>query len=42
MSKDLLNSITVEQAMAAYEKGIAVTLDNGEVVAEIEAEDYCD
>lgn len=39
---NLLNTITVEQAMAAYEKGIAVTLDNGAVVAEVEMEDYCD
>ena len=40
--KDLLN-ITVEQAIMAYEeKGIAVTLNNGEIVAEIECEDYCD
>jgi len=40
--EDMLNDITVEQAMMAYEeKGIAVTLDNGKVIAEVECEDYC-
>ena len=40
---NLLSEITVEQAQRVYEeKGVAVTMDNGEIKCEIECEDYCE
>jgi hypothetical protein len=41
--KELLANVTVEQAEAAYEKnGICCTMENGEIVVEVECEDYCE
>lgn len=41
--KNLTKEITVEQAMNAYEeKGICCVGDNGEVIVEVECEDYCE
>jgi hypothetical protein len=40
---DLINKITIEDAMNVYQKeGICSTLENGNIVCEIECEDYCD
>lgn len=41
--KDLTKNVTVEDAVNAYEeKGICCTMQNGEVVVEVECEDYCE
>ncbi|MDD3288393.1 MAG: hypothetical protein PHX43_05240 [Alphaproteobacteria bacterium] len=41
--KELLSEITVEQAEKVYEeKSICCTVKNGEIVAEVECEDYCE
>jgi hypothetical protein len=39
---ELINNITIEDVIKVYqEKGICSTLHNGNIVCEIECEDYC-